>query len=316
MCAEFERFYQLFNFVAALVIWDGFLSRVDRCAFRNIIEFMIEERIKDSLEFLMDNLPTVVHMMKYYTAKGPLRGGRDDFTDIANLMPRSHERGKEEAVSRIDELMRLTNPHKLLFDNEDSTFLNILRETLSSVSSFPTDLSRPTRYDLSMAHDMAIAEILYVNLFQGRENVTPKEISPEMEIFIQHLDKSILAGIMYRMKSGHANIIDSFLKKTDSLEKIKENPIHLLFYIQLISEPHSFHLDYFRASLILNSSVYKVWLFYPFLIIYVVLMLCYHWLWYVVLMLSLLLSCFDDFMLCRMYSVISISEIYIIVSMY
>ena len=255
-------FYRLFTFVSGLVIWDGLLSRSDAngaAAFSDFIEFMIKKRMEDSLSFLMERLDTVVHTMKYFMSRGPIHGGKYDFTDIANLLP--HEklkrRRRKETSVVIDELMRLTDPRCLQFNEH---FQDFLGRTLSFISRFspnPYNSCRATQNELSITHNTAIAEILYVNLFECRENVRPEEISPEIiENFIRTLNKSILAGVMCRLTSGrraNANDIDSFLKKTDSLEIIKKN--QLLREIQQKSNNRGFQLDIYHASLILSSLI-------------------------------------------------------------
>ena len=240
MRKEFVRFQKLFTIVAANVIWDGFLSNIVRTDFQDIKEF-IKLKMGESLEYLEQQLPTIIHTMKYYAAGGPVVGGEGDFTDISNLMP-NERRTREEAVATIDELMHLANPHLLLVDNDlDATAL--LTEYLFSVAHFADEiLNTPTLEELSISHDAAIAEILYVHLFECRENVSPKEITAEMENFIRNLHKPLLAGIMYRMKSGHAVIIDSFLEHLDSLKKIRQNPKRMLSLIEAKSSPDNFQL--------------------------------------------------------------------------
>ena len=241
MHSEFARFQELFNFISALIIWDGFLSRIDRDEFQDIIDF-IEERMEESLEFLGDHVPTVVHTMKYYTAGGPINGGGEkDLTDIAELMPNERRGKEEEAVATIEELMRIVEPEKSLFDNE-SEAMTLLRDYLVEISCRLPISCVPTVHELSISHDTAIAEILHVQFFRCRENVRPEEITPKMQDFIRNIHKSLLLGVMYRMKSGHADNVDSYLEHLDSLEKINKNPRQLISLIKEKSRPHSYHL--------------------------------------------------------------------------
>ena len=231
MNREFVRFQELFTFVASSIIWNGFLSRFycpanAHCKDKRIF---IELRMNESLEFLKDNLSTVVHGMKYLTAKGPLVGTENDFTDISNL---SHYRTRQEAVATINELMLVVKPEKLLFENNLEAMIRI-RGCLCAIAGPPVvEFYRPIRKELSEMHVTAVAEIIYVHFFDCQEHDIPEEITPEMEDFIRNIYKPLLAGVMYGIKPGYADVIDFFLGNLNSWEQIKENPAQLFSSIE------------------------------------------------------------------------------------
>ena len=229
---KYNRFQQFFTFIASTVIWDGFLSRsVDWTDFQDK-QALMEQKMKESLEYLKDNMSTVLHIMQYYAACGPLHGDEDDFTDITKLMP-GERRTREEAGRTINELMRIVDPLKLLDKKAEAR--TKLKDCLATISRTPAPLC-PTLEDLSNTHAFAVAEILYVQFFQLREHITvPKKIPPEMEHFIRNIPKSLLSGVMYRMKSGYADEIDSFLENLDSFKKINECPEQMLIMIWIKS---------------------------------------------------------------------------------
>ena len=244
---QFILFQQLFTFVASAVIWEGFLRRFPEYwndSFDAInIRGGIEDRLEESLDFLKDNLPTVVHTMKYCLSRGPFGSREHDFTDITNFIHRMR-REREEAGSVITQLMRIVKPEKLLFDG-DSEAVDLLRNNLEFFfKGNDFCFCKPALEDLTYAHLSAVAEILYVQWFLCRENVTVQEISPELEYYIQNLDKKLLAGIMYRIAAGKPEDVDFFLENLNSLEKIKEDPLQLSALIneKSISTPACFIL--------------------------------------------------------------------------
>ena len=128
--------------------------------------------------------------------------------------------GDADTQADIDRFVATRDPLGTLTRNELET-TSFLRKAILLLAERALSGSN---HRCTIVMELALAEIIWVHLYIPNKWEAPDDRHiPEIQRFLEGLDKDLLAGVMGRSKGGRAMEIQNFLEDFNPAEYFKEN---------------------------------------------------------------------------------------------